>query len=301
MIWIYSVKSKEFVAEDVTSLTQLREIAKNKWVWLDIFNPDEKELEILSEIIGNKPKIVEKFKKIIGKHLDSHIEGCQLCDYEKIEEFTILTIPSITINSQVIVYPIFFARKRKMVITWGQEGDTHSEIIKNTIRRLREGVEAEQELNSSLVISVLFHEIAIKNSDQILNIKEKIDELEERALESGEKNVVRSIFSFKKMISNLYRLMIEEKDFMLDVDKSVIPFIKLNEKSKPIVDEAIEIIDREIDFLDSYNRSLDSLLTLTDLASIHKVESSINYLTIILVIGTALLIFFELMSFLELG
>ena len=301
MIWIYSVKSKEFVAEDVTSITQLREIAKNKWVWLDIFNPDEKELEILSEIIGNKPKIVAKFKKIIGKHLDSHIEGCQLCDYEKIEKFIILTIPSITINKEVIVYPIFFARKRKMVITWGQEGETHSRIIKNTIRRLREGVEAEQELNSSIVISVMFHEIAIKNSEQILNIKEKIDELEERALESGEKNVVRSIFSFKKMISNLYRLMIEEKDFMLDVDKSVIPFIKLNEKSKPIVDEAIEIIDREIDFLDSYNRSLDSLLTLTDLASIHKVESSINYLTIILVIGTALLIFFELMAFLNQG
>ncbi|MBT8172430.1 hypothetical protein KJN74_06130, partial [Candidatus Bathyarchaeota archaeon] len=128
-----------------------------------------------------------------------------------------------------------------------------------------------------------------------------IDELEERALESGEKNVVRSIFSFKKMISNLYRLMIEEKDFMLDVDKSVVPLIRLNKKSKPIVDEAIEIIDREIDFLDSYNRSLDSLLTLTDLASIHKVESSINYLTIILVIGTVLLIFFELMAFLEHG
>ena len=301
MIWIYSVKSKEFVAEDVTSLTQLKENAKDNWVWLDIFNPDEKELEILTEIIGNKPKIVEKFKKIIGKHLDSHIEGCKFCDYEKIEKFTIITIPSITINSQVIVYPIFFARKRKMVITWGQEGETHSRIIKKTIRRLREGVEAEQELNSSLVISVLFHEIAIKNSEEILSIKEKIDELEERALESGEKNVVRSIFSFKKMISNLYRLMIEEKDFMLDVDKSVIPFIRLNEKSKPIVDEAIEIIDREIDFLDSYNRSLDSLLTLTDLASIHKVESSINYLTIILVIGTALLIFFELMAFLNHG
>jgi hypothetical protein len=74
----------------------------------------------------------------------------------------------------------------------------------------------------------------------------------------------------------------------------------LNEKSRPIVDEAIEIIDREIDFLDSYSRSLDSILTLVDLSSIHKVESSINFLTIVLVLGTAILIFFEIIAVLEL-
>jgi preprotein translocase subunit SecY len=59
---------------------------------------------------------------------------------------------------------------------------------------------------------------------------------------------------------------------------------------------AIENINRELDFIDSYNRSLDSILTLQDLASIHRVESSINYLTIILVIGTIILIILELMT-----
>ena len=88
---------------------------------------------------------------------------------------------------------------------------------------------------------------------------------------------------------------------MLDVSKSVIPLVKLDQKSKPIVDEAIEIIDREIDFVDSNNRSLDSILTLADLASIHKVENSINYLTIVLVIGTAFLIFLELLTVFELA
>ena len=165
---------------------------------------------------------------------------------------------------------------------------------------MREGVEAEQDLNTSLVISVLFHEVAIKNSDVLLSIRERIDQMEEQALENGGKQLIRSVFSLKKMISDLYRLMIEEKDFMLDVDKSVIPLIKLDKKSKPIVDEAIELIDREIDFMDSYTRTLDSILTLQDLASIHKVESSINYLTIVLVIGTAILIILELLVVLEL-
>ena len=301
MIWIYTVQGKDFVATDATSLTQSIDIASNQWVWVDIFDPNEKERKIITELIGNEPEIVEKIKKSMDEPLNIHHKDCILCNYEKIHEYVLVTIPSITFDEQLLAYPIFLAKKKKMIITWGEEAHNHSPIIKTTIRRLREGVEAGQDLNSSLVISVLFHEIAIKNSDVLLYIREKIDQMEEQALENGGKQLIRSVFSLKKMISDLYRLMIEEKDFMLDVDKSVIPRIRLDKKSKPIVDEAIEIIDRELDFMDSYTRTLDSILTLQDLASIHKVESSINYLTIVLVIGTAILIIFELLAFLKLA
>ena len=294
------MQGKDFVATDATSLTQLMGIASNQWVWVDIFDPNEKERKIITKLIGNKPEIVEKIKKRIDEPLNIRHKGCILCNYEKIHEYVSVTIPSITFDEQMLAYPIFLAKKKKMIITWGEEVHTHSQIIKTTIRRLREGVEAGQDLNSSLIISVLFHEIAIKNSDVLLYIREKIDQMEEQALENGGKHLIRSVFSLKKMISDLYRLMIEEKDFMLDVDKSMIPRIKLDKKSKPIVGEAIEIIDRELDFMDSYTRTLDSILTLQDLASIHKVESSINYLTIVLVIGTAILVLLELLVVLEL-
>ena len=300
MIWVYTVTEKDFVATDVTALSQLMELAANQWVWVDIFDPSEKELEIITELIGNESGVVEKLNRMMGKPLDIRLEGRLSCDYERVHEYTLVTIPSIYLEEQLLVYPIVFAKKKRMIITWGQEGHSHSKIVKKAIRRLREGVEAEQDLNSSLVISMLFHEIAVKNSMELLRIREKIDQLEEQALENAGKNFIRSVFSLKKMISSLHRLMIQEKDFMLDVDKSVIPFINLDQKSKPIVSEAIEIIDREIDFIDSYTRTLDSILTLQDLASIHKVESSINYLTIVLVIGTALLIALEILAVLEL-
>lgn len=301
MIWIYTVEGKDFVAIDVTSLTQLRDIASNHWVWVDMFQPSEKELEILSELLGNEPELVEKFKDLMDNPLDVKVDHFEFCNYEKVHEFSTVVIPSISICDQLKVYPIILAKKKNIIITWGEEGHSHSKIIKKTIKRLREGVEAKQDLNSSLVISVLFHEVAINNSNEILCIREKIDQLEEEALESGGKKLVRSVFLQKKMISSLYRLMIKEKAFMLDVEQSVLPLIKLNQKSKPIVDEAIGLIDREIDFIDSYTRTLDSILTLSDLASIHKVESSINYLTIVLVISTVILVFFELMAVLELG
>ena len=301
MIWVYSVDGTEFVAADVASLTQLKEVASNQWVWLDVFDPNEKELEILSELFGNEPKQVEKFKKMMDADIDIEAEGYEFCNYEKINEFGTVIVPSITIREKLTIHPIILAKKKKMIVTWGEESHKHSKIVKKTIKRLRHGVEAEQKLNSSLVITVLFHEVAIKNSNEILCIREKIDKLEEQALKDSGKHLIRSVFSLKKIISNLYRLMIEEKAFMLDVDKSVLPLIKLDNKSQPIVDEAIEIIDREIDFLDAYSRSLDSILTLADLSSIHKVESSINYLTIVLVISTAFLILLELLAVFELA
>jgi Mg2+ and Co2+ transporter CorA len=301
MIWMYIVKENEFVATDVTSLTQLMEVAGNQWVWVDIFDTNEKERKIITELLGNEPEIVEKIKKMMEGPLDIRDKSCMLCNHERIKEYVSVTMPSITFDEELLVYPIVLAKKKKMIITWGEEARSHSQIIKTTIKRLREGVEAGQDLNSSLVISVLFHEIAIKNSNALLCIREKIDQMEEQALENGGKHLIRSVFSLKKMISSLYRLMIEEKDFMLDVDKSVIPNIKLDKKSKPIVNEAIELIDRELDFMDSYTRTLDSILTLQDLASIHKVESSINYLTIVLVISTAILVLLEILAVLELA
>jgi hypothetical protein len=130
----------------------------------------------------------------------------------------------------------------------------------------------------------------------LLSIREEVNNLEERVLDSKEKHDVHSVFSLKKRITVLYRIMVDEKKFMLDVNKKIIPRIKLDEKANAILDDAINIIDRGLDFTDSYSRTLDNLLTLQDLASIHKVEASINYLTIVLVIGTAILIILETMS-----
>ena len=58
MIWMYTVDGKDFLATDVDSLNQLMDVIRDNWVWVDIFNPDEKELEILTELIGNEPEIV---------------------------------------------------------------------------------------------------------------------------------------------------------------------------------------------------------------------------------------------------
>lgn len=298
MIWMYIAKGNEFTAADVTSIKQLMDVAKDQWVWVDIYNPDNKESKIILELLGNEPEFAEKVEKRVTSPLSIH-KGCVLCDYEKVQDCICLTIPSISLEEQFLSYPIVLVKKKKVFITWGEEDGAHSKLIKLTIRRLRELVEEGEKPNSALAISMLLREIAINNSELILAVRERIDQMEEQALENGGKQLVQSVFLLKKIISSIYRVMINEKEFMLDVDTKIIPRIKLDEKAKSIVDEAIEIIDRELDFIDSHTRTLDSILTLQDLASIHKVESSINYLTIVLVIGTAILVILEILGALE--
>ena len=81
MIWIYKVQEKNFVAADVASLTQLKDAAHNQWIWVDIFDPNEKELEILAELLGNEPELVEKFKDLMNKPLDIKVDSYEFCNY----------------------------------------------------------------------------------------------------------------------------------------------------------------------------------------------------------------------------
>jgi len=294
MIWMYAVRGNELYAIDITSLKELNDSSsKVDWVWIDIFHPDEKESEIISELLGNEPRIVEDVK-MQCMYNPSKIRTM----YEKLHDYVLLSIPSVRFEEQLRICPIFIIVKNKMLITWGEEHEHgHSMIIKSAIRRFREHVEEGGQPNSSLAIGMLLREIASKNSDVMLSIREAIDQIEEKSLEeAGKKHAIYSIFSLKRKISTIHRLLITEKEIMLDINETMIPRIKLDEKAKSIVDNAIENINRELDFIDSYNRSLDSILTLQDLASIHRVESSINYLTIILVVGTIILIILELMA-----
>lgn len=239
---------------------------------------------------------MEQLKKRALNPSNIH-NNCVLCDYEKVNDYVLVTIPFVSIKEQLQLYPIFFAKKKNLFITWGEEDEhKHSTLIKLTLRRLRELVEEGETLNSSLAIGMLLCEIAVATSNVLFSFRDEVIQLEERALENGEKNIMPFVFSLKKKTSMRYRVIIDEKNFMLDVNKTVIPHIKLNEKAKSIVNEAIDIIDREFDFMDSYNRTLESLLTLQNLDSIHKVEGSINSLTIVLVIGTVILIGLELLG-----
>ena len=78
------------------------------------------------------------------------------------------------------------------------------------------------------------------------------------------------------------------------MDLGIIPNLALVPEAKLIVEDASDDITRELEFVDSFNRSLDSILRLQDLGSIHRVETHVVFLTISLVVLTIILIMLEI-------
>ena len=98
----------------------------------------------------------------------------------------------------------------------------------------------------------------------------------------------------KRNLSTLHRLIWAEKELLSDIDLGVIPNLNLIPEAKLIIEDASDDIIRELEFVDSFNRSLDSILSLEDLGAIHRVESNLVLLTVALVILTIVLILIEI-------
>jgi hypothetical protein len=85
-----------------------------------------------------------------------------------------------------------------------------------------------------------------------------------------------------------------EKELLSDISFGVIPNLKLVNEAQRIINDATDDITRELEFLGYYNNSLDSILNLLNLGSIHGVERVLVFLTEALVLMTIVMIALEL-------
>jgi Mg2+ and Co2+ transporter CorA len=154
-----------------------------------------------------------------------------------------------------------------------------------------------EERKASVVLAKIFSEVVDENSRAIVPVRDLIDDLEEEAMEKPtKKKITKSIFKLKRGLNLLQRLLWAEKELLSDMILGVVPRFKFAQEAKMIVDSAANDIERELEIVDSYNNSLDSILRLKDLESIHRVETNLVYLTVALVALTIILILLEIAS-----
>jgi Mg2+ and Co2+ transporter CorA len=282
MIRAYTVSEKKLQSGDILSLETLKNLSeKVDWLWIDGSDLEEKETEIISSFF----RIEEKFLNNITKETIS--TRC-----ERHSDCALISIPSIEFEKALQVHPISVIIKEKMLITLRNECDTR--LIGKIVETLGSYMVENGEVHPSFVVNRLFREIADQNSEAMMSFKELIDEVEEEALaKPWDKSVTHSVFRLKKEISTLHRLLWVEKELMSDVKERVIPYIELDEEAKLILADAIDDVNLELEFIDSYGRALDSILRLQDLGSIHRLERTLIYLTIMLLLVDVLIIIGE--------
>ena len=275
----YTVSRKKFYSKDIASSEALHDLSsKADWLWVDCSDLDNKETKILSEFFGIESNVLNNVKK--GKFQPS-------C--ERHRDYVLISVPFVEFGNALQQHPISIIMKEKTLIT--SRNSYSSKLIGKVVETLEGYITEGEKADPPFIVSRLFREVADENSKAMMSIKEQIDKIEEEALEKpSEKSIAISVFRLKREIFTLHRLLWIERELMSDVRECVIPHMELNEEAKLIVNDAISDIDRELEFVDSYGRTLDSILRLQDLGLIHRVERTLILLTsIILVLDLILL------------
>ncbi len=286
MIRVYTVKNKELFETDVRSKKEMDNIvAKFKRAWVDCSDLDEEETRIVSDLLGVEANTLHGIEN--GK-IRPHYAKCfdEMCPY-----YTWISTPVVEFTNKLKLYPMSIILKERFLVTLRSK---YSErLIESTLRTFNSLPRGQRK--PTVILSKLIHEIIDENSGAMVAIRDLIDNLEAEAMEEKKKKAVtKSIFKLKRSLSTLHRLLWAEKEMLSDMDLGVIPNLTLVPEAKLIVEDASDDITRELEFIDSFNRSLDSILRLQDLGAIHRVETNLVFLTVALVILTIVLILIEI-------
>ncbi len=282
MIRVYTVSRKELQSGEISSSETLNNLgSKCDWLWIDGSDLDESET-----------KIVSSFFRIEEKTLNDITKGKISPSYERYRDYVLISIPSVEFEKKLRVHPISMIIKERMLITLRDKCDTP--LIGKIAETLGGYMVENGEAHPSFVVNRLFREIADQNSKAMISLRELIDEVEEKALaKPWDKAITHSVFRLKKEVNTLRRLLWIEKELMSDVKERVIPHVQLDEEARLILTDAIGNVERELEFVDSYSRTLDSILRLQDLGVIHRLERTLIYLTIMLLLLNVLIIIGE--------
>jgi len=286
MIRVYTVIKKELFIQDIKFQKEMDLIRRRyKQAWVDCWDLDDYEVKIVSGILGVEASSLEKVKAgvINPKHSKCFDDECLF--------YTNISTPIMEFSEKLRIHPFRIFVKKRFLITL--RSDYSTKLIDSTISTFR-GLQLE-ERKPSLILAKLIHLIIDENSEAMFSIRELIDKIESEAMESHKKkSVMHSIFELKRQISTFHRLLWAEKELLSDISLGVIPNLKLVNEAQRIINDATDDITRELEFLGYYNNSLDSILNLLNLGSIHGVERVLVFLTEALVVMTIVLIALEL-------
>ena len=286
MIRVYYVKEKKLVVNNVKSQEELNALAGEvERAWVDCWDCNDDETTIISKLLGVEARTLDGIEN--GKVRPSYAK----CRDEECPYYTWISTPVVEFAGKLKLHPLSIILKERFLITL-RTGHS-SRIIDSAIRRFK--ILREEERKPSVTLAGLLAEIIDENSTPMLSIRGLIDKIEEEALEKPRKKAItQSIFKLKRGLSTLQQLLWAEKELLSDLIAGVIPRLRLAPEAKPIVEDSVDDVNRQLEILDSYNTSLDSILRLQDLGSIHRVETNLFYLTISLVVLTAILIMLEI-------
>jgi Mg2+ and Co2+ transporter CorA len=283
MMWAYAFKARKVHATDVSSLSESQTLRKQAdWLWVDCFEPGSDDFEITSKLFCHDAKIMDDMRN-----------GKPFPRYQKHGDCTFLSVSVAAVQSTLRTYPIYIAVKGKTVLTVRTEGS--SRPVEHAIQTLKDCIAEVEKTGPFLVVCEVLREASNENLEVLMALREKIEKVEEEVISNPSKRVMaKRIFELKREIAVFYRLLWSEEQMMSSIKDGLIPNLEPCEENLSGLQDAMSNVSRELEFLNSYDSALDGVLTIQDLGMIHRVETTLIYLTVAIVITNLILILVEL-------
>jgi len=283
MIWVYAFKAKKMHATDVSSLSESRIFEQQAdWLWVDCSEPSSDDFGILSEMFCHDTRITDSIKT-----------AKPFPRYQKHDDWTFLSVSVAAIQSDLRTYPIYIGVKGKTVLTVRSQAS--SKPVEHAIQTLRDCIAEIEKTGPFLVVCEVLRETSNENLEVMMAMREKIEKVEAEVISNpSERGTAKRIFELKREIAVLYRLLWSEEQMMSCMKDGLIHNLEPCEENLSGLQDAMSNISRELEFLNSYDSALDGVLTIQDLGMIHRVETTLIYLTVAIIITNLILIVVEL-------
>ncbi len=265
--------SRKTIENTIESKTEI--IQAKKFEWIDLQNPDRKDVEKLSEQYHfNALNIEDCMTKFELPKFDSYDEHF----------FVILHFPplaqkiGISKNSQL---SIFFGKNFLVTI---HQGDLKPLVDLVDICRTGSDQQRKDKLLEKSS-GVLLHEIIDALVDDLLHTSRKIianlDEIEDRVFDET-KPVARSIALLRREINRLRRIVNPLKKFVLEIAKNINRFSDGGEEGLSLYfDDVIDHIDKVIETLEESRETMEIYKDTDFVLSTEKTNKVLGLLTII--------------------
>ncbi|MBS1268212.1 MAG: Cobalt/magnesium transport protein CorA [Nitrosopumilus sp.] len=260
---------------DESIIKKIETIQSENFEWIDVQNPDRKDIEELAEKYNfNTLNIEDCMTRFELPKLDSYNEHF----------FVILHFPplsqktGISKNSQL---SIFVGRNFLVTI---HQGDLKPLVELVDICR----TDSDQQRRKRLLEKSsghLLHEIIDVLVDDLLHTSRKIianlDELEDRVFDEA-KPVARSIALLRREINRLRRIVNPLKKFVLEIAKNVKKFSERKDEELTLYfDDVIDHIDKVIETLEESRETMEIYKDTDFVLSTEKTNKVLGLLTII--------------------
>lgn len=224
---LYTEKGEIIQSQDPARLKEA--LARNEFLWVDMDESSDSELEILDDIFGFHPLAIEDVLETVGTpKIDVYGKYAFLVLHRVFYHFD-------TETCERREFEVFFSDK--FIVT------VHKAHLSRTFTLAREKVkEHPHETLAKGPSYVLFNllELAIKDHEPVIEQwQDTLEGIEHLVLKGSQDNILDQILKFKKLVATMRKTLLPEREVLKQLQEKNLPFIPAEARPyfKSVIDD----------------------------------------------------------------